>query len=387
MANNVSFSTSDRQWDIRLNVPDDSYLQSIVENIMLESTDGKIKYVLIGGIEIGTRPAHTDYQCRHVHIAVIFNDRVSKSAILKNWGVIQGHGFYMVPRNRDLPYSGWRDHHIKEFSKVDTEKRILYEHGQLPKDIQKAKPTTSDQEKKRKIADILVDMRTMLEKGEDDQCFAKYPRNYLIYGARLKAMAIQQSPLLKKTNDPHIWLHGFPGSGKSTILRFLYPGLYRKDLSNRFWDLFEPKVHTHVLLEDLDPECMERLGLQFLKTICDEGGFPYDQKYKTPQVGVATILVSSNYTIPSILPDDTKDPITAAAALHRRFLFSRIDNFLRLLNLKLIDKFERMQLKKEGNTDESKLFIDYDYVQDCPTGKPLKELDEYRQMIRNAFYH
>ena len=30
----------------------------------------------------------------------------------------QGNGYYLVPRNRDLPYSGWKTHHIKSFSKI-----------------------------------------------------------------------------------------------------------------------------------------------------------------------------------------------------------------------------------------------------------------------------
>jgi hypothetical protein len=47
---------------------------------------------------------------------------------------------------------------------------------------------------------------------------------------------------------------------------------------------------------------------------------------------------------------------------------------------------ERAALKKEGNTDMSKLFLDWDYVTDTPTGKRLKEPAEYQQIIRDYFY-
>lgn len=385
-AKNVGYQTEDRQWDIRLNCPDDDYLQCIVENVMLESTNGKFRWVLIGGIEIGTRPNNTDYKCRHVHIGVIFHNRASKSSIIKNWGIIEGHGYYMVPRNRDLPYSGWRDHHIKDFSKIDKSKLILYETGNLPNEVKKAQVKYGPEEKKRKVDDILTDMRAMLEKDEDEEAFKKYPRNYLIYGARLKSMVKQKANFFKKITDPHIWLYGFQGSGKTAILRYLYPKMYKKDLTNRFFDLYDQQEHTHIMLEDLDPECVERLGLQFIKTICDEGGFPIDQKYKTPQLARSVVLVTSNFEIPTVIPDDCKDPVTTRMALYRRFYYVRIDNFLRLLGLKLIDKWDRQKLKKEGNEEPGKLFMQWNYTIDMPVGLPIESPEHYQKVVRDSYF-
>ena len=137
MTTNVAYQHEDRQWDIRINVQDNEYLEKIVENVMLEHVAGKFKYILIGGMEIGTRPNQTDYQVRHVHCAVIFHNRASKASILKNWGIIEGNGYYMVPRDRELPYSGWRNHHTKEFSKINPtapDGLVILEYGELPKD-------------------------------------------------------------------------------------------------------------------------------------------------------------------------------------------------------------------------------------------------------------
>ena len=92
----VSHKHEDRQWDIRLNVQTDEYLNTILDNIKREAANGKFKYILVGGCEIGTKSTQDDYQIRHVHIALILNNRTSKAAIIKNWGIIEGNGYYMV---------------------------------------------------------------------------------------------------------------------------------------------------------------------------------------------------------------------------------------------------------------------------------------------------
>lgn len=387
MTDKVSYQTTDRQWDCRINVPTDDYLTEITENIMHESTNGKFRYILIGGLEIGTKPNHSDYQVRHVHIAAIFCNRVTKSSIIKNWGIKEGHGYYLVPRNRDLPYTGWRDHHTKDFSKIDPAQKIIFEAGALPEDVKKEVVKRSAEEKKRKLDEILIDMRQMYEENKtDDEVFAKFPRNAILYGPRIKAMVRQKANFFGETSDPNIWLYGYPGTGKTAVMRFVYPDLYKKDLSNRFFDLYDPSIHKHVMLEDIDPDAIEKLGIQFLKTICDEGGFPIDQKYKTPQLTRTTCLVTSNFDLCQVLPEDMKGLEQTKQALLRRFYHLRIDNLLRLLGIKLIDKYERNMLKKTGNEDTSKLFMTWDYVTDMPLGLPLKPVEEYQKIIRDAYY-
>ena len=319
-------------------------------------------------------------------MAVIFNNRASKSSILKNWNVKQGNGYYLVPRNRDLPYSGWRNHHIKSFSKVDPTKPILYEDGTLPEDIKKKRVEASEHEKKRKVDEILIEMRQMLEQGKGDEAFKKFPRNYLTYGEKIKAMITQKRDFFKNNGDPNIWVYGHPGSGKTALLNFVYPNYYKKNLTNKFFDLYDPEFHTHVLLEDLDHEAVERLGINFIKTICDEAGFPIDQKYKTPQLTSTTCLVTSNFTISDIIPVDQLGYEENKAALLRRFWHVNIYSLLRLLGLKLLPKFERNQLKKEGNTDSAKIFMSWDYITDMPTGLPLKTPSEYQLLIKDTYY-
>lgn len=389
MTSNVAYTQEDRQWDARFNVPTEEYLLQLLGNIERENANGKFKYILVSGVEIGTRQYQNDYNVKHVHVAVIFHNRASKSSILKNWGIIEGHGYYLVPRNRELPYSGWRSHHIKEFSKVDPTKCILYEKGDLPKDI-KAKIATqpSELEKKRKLDEILLDMRGLLEEGKDEEAWTKYPRNYLQYGEKIKTLVHQKRDFFKTHRDPNIWLYGYAGTGKTALLAMIYPNYYKKNLTNKFFDLFDPKIHTHVMLEDLDHEAIDRLGINFIKTICDEAGFPIDQKYKTPQLIQTSCLITSNFSIPEIINgmDNQQGVEQNKAAVMRRFWHIRIDALLHLLQLKLLPKWDRKKLQKEGNCDMGKLFITWDYVADQPLCMPLKSPEEYQAIIRDYFY-
>ena len=386
----ISHLHEDRQWDVRLNVQTDEYLKTITDNITRQYTErGSLKYILIGGIEIGTKPSQDDYQIRHVHIAAIFHNRVSKAAIIKNWGIIEGNGYYLVPRNRDLPYAGWRAHHTKEYSKIDKDARIIYEAGELPKDSGEKRKiiTRSDAEKKLTTDEVLKRMRGLIEQGKEEEAFEVYPRTYLQWGEKLKAMVQQKKPSGTKTH-PHIWVMGFPGSGKTAVMNFIYPNTYKKDLNNRFFDLYDDKIHDHIMLEDLDHQNVDKLGVQFLKTLCDESGFPIDQKYKTPQLTKSTILVTSNYCIDEIINNVQSVGCTQTkAALHRRFLELRIDCLLRLLGLHLIPAYERKQLKLKGNNDPKAVFMTWDYIQNIPKGEEVKDPIYYQNMILRYYYN
>ena len=244
--------------------------------------------------------------------------------------------------------------------------------------------------RKKRVDDVLMDMRDMLTQGNDEEAFKKYPRTFIQYGEKLKALISQKKDQLTSEGHPHIWLHGYPGTGKSAILSYIYPNTYKKNLYNKFFDLYDPKVHDHIMLEDLDHDAVDKLSTNFLKTLCDESGFAIDQKYKTPQLTRSTILVSSNFTISQIISQSEECNVfgkeSNKTALLRRFWEVNALEFLRILGVKLIPKWEIAQLKKAGNTDCSKLFLCYDYLRDAPTGKPLKTPEEYQKIIKDHYY-
>ena len=257
--------------------------------------------------------------------------------------------------------------------------------GTIPDDIKKPRVQPSEEEKKRKIDDILIEMKDLIEKDQGEEAFKKFPRNYLTYGEKIKAMVTQKRDFFKTNGNPHIWLHGYPGTGKTAVLSYIYPRYYKKNLHNKFFDLYDPKEHSHVMLEDLDHQAVERLGVNFIKTICDEAGFSIDQKYKTPQLVRTTVLVTSNFTIQEIVQDTVAADTTTNAFL-RRFWHVNIMSLLRMLGLKLLPKYERQQLQKNGNDDPAKLFITWDYLTDTPLCTPLRSPEEYQQIIKDHFY-
>lgn len=390
----IPYQQEDRQWDARFNVQLDEDLERLLEHAKREWESGKLRYLLIGGVEIGDAPYQDDYEIRHVHVALIYYNRVSKRSIIKNFGIKEGNGYYLVPRNRSLPYAGWKNHHTKVKSKANPQELCLYEMGTLPEDkdakelpgLQKR----SDEEKKRKSDEILIDMRRLIEEGKDDEAFTRWPRTYIQYGEKLKSLVIQKRDKLTANGDPHIWLHGSPGCGKTAILSYIYPRTYKKNLYNKFFDLYDPRVHDHIILEDLDHDAVDRLSTNFLKTLCDESGFAIDQKYKTPQLTRSVILVSSNFTIHEIITQSEEANVFGKQAnknaLLRRFWSVSAPEFMRMLGIKIISKYEIQMLKKAGNTDPGKLFMAYDYLADCPTGEPIKSPDEYAQQIKDIYY-
>ena len=257
-----------RQWDCRFNVQTDDDLTKLIERIKSEDEQGKFKWVLIGGTEIGTKSYQDDYNVRHVHVGVIFHNRTSKRAILKNWEIKEGNGYYLVPRNRDLPYDGWRNHHIKPFSKTDTGKCILYENGDLPRDQKRKRIEASEEEKKLKPDDIFRAMRKMMDDGvEDDTIFDKFPKAFTMYGEKIKSTTKQRRITACNDGNPHLWVTGYPGSGKTAVMTFIYPKLFKKNLYNKFFDLYDPAEHTHIMLEDLDHDAVQKLSINFINPI------------------------------------------------------------------------------------------------------------------------
>lgn len=388
-ANFVPFHHVDREWDARFNVPVDEDVDLLLANIKSEAQAGKYRYAMVSGIEVGTKPFQPDYLIRHVHVAFVFINRVSKSSILKNLQIKQNLGYYLVPRNKSLPYSGWVKHHQKVESKLDASSLMLYEYGSLPQDktdVSAQVTKRSETEKKRKLDEIIIEMKEMIEKGEDEEAFKKFPRNYLTYGEKLKSIIHQRRDFFQSNGNPHIWLHGSPGTGKSAVLQIVYPQYYNKNLDTKFFDRYDSKQHTHVLLQDVDHGTVERLGAQFLKSICDEAGYPVDQKYKTPQIERLTVLITSNFTIRDVMPEDMPGRRENLTALERRFFIVNIRDLLPVLGIKLLSKYEITQLKKAGNTDPSAIFMSWDYLRDAPTGDALKTATEYQQIIKDHYY-
>nr|UQB76434.1 nonstructural protein [Flumine parvovirus 12] len=381
------FTTKDRQWDCRFNSPNPDTDQALVDNARDAFEQGRLRYVLVGGAEIGTNPNHDDYGCRHVHLCVVSANPLARSTVLSTFGIKRG--YYCVPRNRTLPITGWRKHHTKQESKVDPSITLLYEAGELPAETKGSWTLRGPEEKKRSVDEVLVEIKDCLKRQEtEDQIFAKYPRNWMQYGEKIKSMMLQRVDFFKRNGDPNIWLHGTAGAGKSSLLYYIYPNAYKKCLYNRFFDLYNPATQDHVLLEDLDHAAVENLGLNFIKTMCDESGFTFDQKYKAGQRSVTTVLISSQFDIANILDhlDKQIEIGEQGKALRRRFMEIHSNDLQRLLGIKLKNRYELGLLKQSGNTEVSKCYYAWNYVENMPSLRAIPSPEECQALIREAYY-
>lgn len=98
------------------------------------------------------------------------------------------------------------------------------------------------------------------------------------------------------------------------------------------------------------------------------------------------MLVTSNFPLSDVLPEDMKGRNENLAALTRRFWIVKSHELLRALNIKLLSRYELTQLKKEGNQDPSKIFLSWDYLRDTPTGEPLPAPEVMQEKIRQLYY-
>lgn len=381
------YTTKDRQWDARFLSLDEHSDNAIVAAAKQLAEQGRFRYVLVGGPEVGTNPRQDDYCQRHVHLALYYENPVTRKTILGHFGISKH--YYLCPRNRSLPFSGWRDHHTKVLTKVDPSVFKLYEHGDLPSDDARKFTLRSNEEKKRKVDEVIRDIHEMLKRQEKEEAiFDKYPRNWMLYGEKIKAMMVQRKDFFKTNGDPHIWLWGVPGSGKSALIDYIYPNKYKKNLYNRFFDRYDPDQNDHILLEDLDHAACETLGLNFIKTLCDESGFTFDQKYKAVQTARSVILVTSQFTIGNILAGQEKqiEIESQGRAIRRRFWEINVRELHRILGIKLRTKYELNMLKQEGNQDPGKCFLAWDYADDMPALTEMPTPEQCQQKIRDAYY-
>ena len=242
------WAEQDRQWDIRINLgPGDCSFEDACKELdwfvdKVKAWD-KIRYVFIGGIEVGDNPSHDDYHRFHVHVALILNTPNTRRAVVHNLGLAvystrQPRSYYISKRNPFQSFTGWRKHHSKEKTKV-TDKYITYESGDPPKEyasqlLKKGEPG------KLKQDDMLREIMSLFSQGKKDQAFQDYPALTLRYHAQITALVKCRNELPESIDHtPRMWIYGPPGTGKSAYIAWKYPKAFKKSLAKnevQYWN-------------------------------------------------------------------------------------------------------------------------------------------------------
>lgn len=372
----VNWSEQDRQWDVRVNLLPGAEIgeiedarQELEALLKIWKAWDKIKYCFVGGLEVGDNPSQDDFERFHVHVALILHTPNTRRAVVHSLRLSRAlvgtragepRSYYVAKRNPFASFTGWRNHHAKEKTKV-SEEYIAAEFGEAPREygnqlIEKGSVG------KMKQDDMLREIMSLFAQGKKDQAFQEYPALTLRYHAQITAMV--KSRLELPTEIDHskrMWIYGGPGTGKSAYVAWKFPKAFKKSLTKNevlYWNGLDVDWHTHVYLEDIGPEAFENVGMEQLKQWADPShGYTVSMKYGAPIYGVTLpLIVTSNYKPSQLLPDDTKYPTTELEALTRRFEIIHIDTLLQRENLKLRRKSELVALRKAKNADFSAVF-------------------------------
>lgn len=372
----INWSEQDRQWDVRVNLLPGAEIGSIEDAreelealLKIWKTWDKIKYCFVGGIEVGDNPSQDDFERFHVHIALILHTPNTRRAVVHSLRLSRAlvgsragepRSYYISKRNPFASFTGWRNHHAKEKTKVGQD-YIAAEFGEAPREygnqlIEKGGCG------KMKQDDMLREIMQLFCQGKKDQAFQEYPALTLRYHGQITAMVKSRNELPTEIDhSKRLWIYGGPGTGKSAFVAWKYPRAFKKSLTKNevlYWNGLDLDWHSHVYLEDIGPEAFENIGMEQLKQWADPShGYTVSMKYGAPIYGVTLpLIVTSNYRPSQLLPDDLKYPTTELQALERRFEVVSIAQLLERENLKLRPKSELVALRKAKNADFGAVF-------------------------------
>lgn len=122
----------------------------------------------------------------------------------------------------------------------------------------------------------------------DEEIYIKHHRN-------LRAIYLENCTPENFEDVRGVWIHGWPGSGKTTFARTEYGGpdtVYCK-AQNKWWDGYNPKKHTTIVLDDLDTACMSHL----LKIWSDKWSSFGEVKGSSVPLNYTRFVITSNFTI------------------------------------------------------------------------------------------
>lgn len=235
--------------DLRINLgPGDCTLKEAESELELFLERVKswenIRYVLIGGIEKGDCPSQDDYQRFHVHGCLILRSPTTRRSVVHNLGLStyckqrSARSYYLARRNPFASFTGWRNHHTKERTKVGKD-LIAYEAGEAPKEYANQLIVRGGVGK-MKQDDMLREIMSLFAQGKKDQAFQDYPALTLRYHAQITALVKNRNePPTSIDHAPRLWIYGPPGTGKSAYVAWKFPRAFKKSLAKnevQYWN-------------------------------------------------------------------------------------------------------------------------------------------------------
>lgn len=334
------FTVRSDQWDIRLNVPDADWVRLFINEMEDYTTSGTVRYLHVSGIEVGDVPGRSSFGEKHIHIALILHNYTSKRSIVNKFASAV-HSWYIEPRDKSKPISGWISYHSKSRSKVNPDDTLLYVYGTPP--ATRLKRKAPDQETPREMAIREKKAKDWKRKkylmvmSEWDILDEEFPGFiYSSMGQSMKREVLKQAnddftkPLDGKLCNYIIW--GNSGTGKSSSVALLYPNCYKKQKGSQYWDAYDKTNpdHSIVWIDEMSKETLKTFsgkqdgGFEFLKELADRYAVTVDEKYtKGYKIRPKQIIITMNEHPTTLLPDRAVE--VNKQALYRKFKILHVE--------------------------------------------------------------
>jgi len=336
------------QWDIRINVPTQEDVDSVIANVTRRFQEDNIIYVHVSGVEKSGLSGQ-----RHVHIALILQNWTSKNSIIRKYIQNPQNGFYVAARNPALSLEDWIAYHGKKETKEDPEHPFICVLGLLPrKRLNSTDEEREEKKKKQKTEKQLQwDRRKELCKLQDWETLDEEFPGFIwtTSGQNMKRELLKQTndefnePLKGPLNNYIIW--GASGTGKSSSVSLLYPECYKKQKGTQYWDAYDRTDPNHavVWIDEFSKETLQTMcgkpdgGFEFLKELGDRYPVTVDEKYtKGYKIRPKMIIITMNEHPDTLLPKRAVE--VNKRALYRKFKILHINQWLSMNGLINTDK-------------------------------------------------
>lgn len=137
-------------------------------------------------------------------------------------------------------------------------------------------------------------MWELAKKGDIEAVAELDPRSAIVHYRTLKQIGLdhRSTPVARDCLD-NIWVWGLSGCGKSRTSKEVFPGSYYKAVQHKWWDGYDPKIHSAVIMEDIDPQ--HHYQAHNFKIWLDYEPFYAEVKGGQIQIRPKNIVITSQY--------------------------------------------------------------------------------------------
>nr|QTE03581.1 MAG: putative replication protein [Turdus naumanni CRESS-DNA-virus sp.] len=346
--------TESKYWHYRTNDLSESHFTKLSQI--------SCQWIYIGPIEVGE-----EAKGEHFHVAIKFYKSIREGSAIKALcsttenSKNRNASWYISPKYSDSSILRFIKYICKDninnirFGELEF---ITYLENEETKDAAKAAAAIADKEAAKKLKeeknklktaakDELIRLRTEHAALGDIDWFRENDAKYMTSADFSRLLVWAQPDYTKKLDKlDNYFIHGEPGTGKSSSVDFLYPDCYRKIKNNEKWDSYYTlrEGHKTVYFDEMDSVdefdlCMG--GYTGIKTCTDVYPFAVRQNYGNRQLMVNPdrFIITSNFTPSHIFSTLNKygrmpqnlDMMLATFA--RRFHIMHVSEWMEHMNL------------------------------------------------------